>query len=79
MIPSAAAVSGMYSVDMTAAKTGEKPVHSTTRTKISQTWLVSHTGPRACSISDRVRRPFSALPANRSQKPPPKSAPAKRM
>ena len=47
MMPTAAAVSGTYSVDMIAAKAVGNPVHSTTSTKISQTWLASHTGPIA--------------------------------
>ena len=45
MMPSAARVSGTYRVDITAAKTGGNPVHSSTRMKMSQTWLASHTGP----------------------------------
>ena len=31
-------------VDITASKTGGKPVHVTTRTNTSQTLLASHTG-----------------------------------
>ena len=49
----------MNSVDMTDSKATEKPVHSTTSTKISQTWLASQTGPMARSISARARRPRS--------------------
>src|SRR3954470_12732535 len=44
IIPKAASVNGMYSVVTTAAKAPENAVQSTTRTKISQTWLASHTG-----------------------------------
>src|SRR5215213_11443854 len=44
IMPNAARVSGMYSVVTTAANAPENAVHSTTRTKISQTWLASHTG-----------------------------------
>ena len=51
IIPKAASVSGTYSVDATAANPAGNPVHSTTSTKISQTWLASQTGPIACSIT----------------------------
>ena len=73
--PSAARLSGMNSVEKIAANAAEKPVQSTTRTKISQTWLASQTGPIAQSISSRARRPRSPPPATRLQKPAPKSAP----
>ena len=75
MMPTAARVSGMYRVDMIEANAGGKQVHSTTRTKMSQTWLVSQTGPMDCSMSTRWGRPRSGPPASRSQNPPPKSAP----
>ena len=75
MMPSAATVSGMYIVDVIAANTGGNPVHSSTITKISQTWLASQTGPIECSISLRCGQPLRAPPATRSQNPPPKSAP----
>src|SRR2546423_975193 len=54
-----------------AAKASGKPVHNTTRTKISQTWLASHTGPMACSISRR-----RAAPGRRRRLPaaPPRQA-----
>ena len=74
-IPSAARLSGMKSVEKTAAKADEKAVQSTTSTKISQTWFASQTGPIAQSISSRARLPRSPLPANSDQKPAPKSAP----
>ena len=57
IMPNAASVSGMYSVVTTAANAPENAVHSTTSTKISQTWLASHTGPSECSMSSRWRRP----------------------
>ena len=76
-IPSAASVSGTNSVDMIAANASENAVQSTTRQKISHTWLASHTGASARSISARGRSPRSASPAKRSQKPTPKSAPPK--
>ena len=41
----------------TAAKPVENAVQSTTSTKISQTWLASHTGPIECSISVALPRP----------------------
>ena len=49
-MPNAASDSGTNSVSPIDANASEKPVHSTTRQKISQTWLASHTGP------DRVGR-----------------------
>ncbi len=67
----------MNRVEKIAAKAAEKAVQSTTRTKISQTWLASQTGPIAQSISARARLPRSPPPANSDQKPPPKSAPPK--
>jgi hypothetical protein len=76
--PNAARVRGMIMVDITAANTGGNPVQSTTRAKISQTWLASHTGPIECSISSRWAQPRRAPPANRSQNPAPKSAPPSR-
>ena len=45
--------------------------------KISQTWFASQTGVSERWISARGRSPFSASPAIRSQRPPPKSAPPK--
>ena len=47
----------MNRVEKIDSKASEKPVHSTTSTKISQTWLASQTGPIAQSISARARRP----------------------
>ena len=75
MIPTAARVRGMYKVEAMAANTGGKAVHSTTSTKISHTWLASHTGPIECSIRPRWGAPARLPPASRSQTPPPKSAP----
>ena len=54
-----------------------KQVHSTTNTKISQTWLASHTGAIEWSMTSRGRSPRLVPPATRSQKPAPKSAPPK--
>ena len=60
-MPSAASVSGTNSVSVIDAYASEKPVHSTTKQKISQTWLASHTGPIEWSITSRGRSPrFSA-------------------
>ena len=47
MIPSAATNSGMYSVEKIAPNAVGYAVHTTTSTKISQTWLASQTGPIA--------------------------------
>ena len=76
-IPNAARVSGTNSVRVIDAYASEKPVHSTTKTKISQTWLASQTGPIEWSITSRGRSPRAAPPATRSQNPAPKSAPPK--
>ena len=65
----------MNSVEKIASNAAENAVHSTTRTKISQTWLASQTGPIAQSISSRARLPRSPPPAIRLQNPAPKSAP----
>ena len=67
----------MNSVEKIASNADEKPVQSTTSTKISQTWLASQTGPIAQSISSRGRRPRSPPPASRLHSPAPKSAPPK--
>ena len=74
-MPSAASESGTNSVVPIAEKASGNPVHSTTRMKMSHTWLASHTGVMARSIRARGRAPRSASPATRSQKPAPKSAP----
>ena len=42
---------------MIGAKAVGKAVHTTTSAKISHTWLASHTGPMACSMRARCRRP----------------------
>ncbi len=76
-MPSAARLSGMNNVEKIASNADEKPVHRTTSTKISHTWLASHTGPIAQSMSSRGRRPASLPPASRLQTPAPKSAPPK--
>src|SRR6476469_2004038 len=76
-MPSAARLSGMNNVEKIASNAVANPVQSTTRMKISQTWLASQTGPIAQSISSRGRRPPSPRPASRLQKPAPKSAPPK--
>ena len=67
----------MNSVEKIASNADEKPVQSTTSTKISQTWFASQTGPMAQSISSRGRRPRSPPPASRLHRPAPKSAPPK--
>ena len=51
----------MNSVDMIDAKATGNAVHRTTRTKISQTWFASQTGPIAQSISAaRAAAPLAA-------------------
>ena len=57
----------MNSVDMTDSKATENAVHSTTSTKISQTWFASQTGPMAQSTRARARCPRS--PSTREQRP----------
>src|SRR5215510_1531789 len=74
-MPSAARLSGTNNVKVIDANASEKPVHSTTSTKINQTWLASHTGPIAWLTTVRGRAPARVPPATRSQNPAPKSAP----
>ena len=57
------------------AKAGGKHVKSTTTTKISHTWLASHTGVMARAMSSRCAA-LRGPDASRSHTPPPKSAPA---
>ena len=74
-MPSSDRLSGTNSAVMMAANAGGNAVHSSTRMKISHTWLASQTGVIDSSISSRGRAPRSGPPATRSQIPPPKSAP----
>lgn len=76
MIPIAARKSGTYSVEVTEPKAIGNAVQNTTRTKMSHTWLASHTGLIERCAMPRTRPPRRAPPAVRSQKPAPKSAPA---
>ena len=76
-IPRAASVSGTKRVDMIAAKAGGKAVQRMTRSKMSQVWFASQTGPIASAMSARGAAPRGDPPATRSQKPAPKSAPPK--
>ena len=75
MIPTAIANRGMASVDMTAANATGKAVQKITSTKISHTWLASHTGPIERLTSARSPSPRRAPPAVRSHRPVPRSAP----
>ena len=59
----------MNSVEKIASNAAENPVQSTTRTKISQTWLASQTGPIAQSISSRARRPRSPRAGDQAPEP----------
>ena len=72
--PSAARNSGIESVDMSDPNATGNAVQTITSTKISHTWLASHTGLIERWIMPRTRPPRSAPPAVRSQKPAPKSA-----
>ena len=74
-MPNAAIVSGTNSVRVIDAYASGKHVHSTTKTKISQTWFASQTGAIEWSITSRGRSPRCVPPATRSQNPAPKSAP----
>ena len=74
MIPIAATNSGSESVEKIEPKATGNAVQRMTSTKISHTWLASHTGLIERWIIPRRRPPFSAPPAVRSQKPAPKSA-----
>ena len=66
----------MNSVEKIASNASENAVQSTTRTKISQTWLASQTGPIAQSISSRGAPAALAAAGDQAQNPAPKSAPA---
>ena len=70
--PTAARNSGTTSVMQTAANTLGYAVQSTVSTKISQTWLASHTGP--IESYTRLRRPWSRVDSCHA--PVPRSAPA---
>ena len=67
----------MYSVDITDPKTVGNAVQKITSTKMSQTWLASHTGLIDRCTMPRTRPPRAAPPAVRSQNPAPRSAPPK--
>jgi len=75
MIPRAATNSGIESVENREPNATGNAVQTSTRTKISHTWLASHTGLIERWIMPRTRPPRSAPPAVRSQNPAPKSAP----
>ena len=75
MIPIAAISSGAASVELIEPKATGYAVQHTTSTKISQTWLASHTGPIACLASSRIGSPRGPG-ASSVHSPAPKSAPA---
>ena len=75
MIPSAARKRGMERVENIDPKATGNAVQMITSTKMSQTWLASHTGLIERWIIPRTAPPRRVPPAVRSQKPPPKSAP----
>ena len=68
-MPSVARVSGITIVEKTAEYAGGKAVQRTTRQKISQTWLASHTGPDRAV--DEGPRPLAAFGPARGQIPEP--------
>ena len=70
-------VSGTNIVSQIDSYAVGKAVQVTTKMKISQTWLASHTGPIERSMSPRGAAPRSGPPAARSHRPAPKSAPPK--
>ena len=74
MIPSAARNSGIDSVEKIEPNATGNAVQTTTSTKISHTWLASHTGLIERWIIPRTRPPRRSPPAVRSQNPAPKSA-----
>jgi hypothetical protein len=73
--PPTASQSGSAAVVITAANASGNPVQKMTKMKTSQTWLASHTGVIEASIRARGARPRRVVPASRSHRPPPKSAP----
>ena len=60
---------------ITAANACGNAVQKMTRSKTSQTWLASQTGVIDSSIRARGARPRAVVPASRSHRPAPKSAP----
>ena len=70
-MPSAARLSGMNRVEKMEPNASENPVHSTTSTKMSHTWLASQTGPIAQSASSRARRPRSPSSGHEAPEPRP--------
>src|SRR3954447_12597391 len=71
-MPKAAIVSGTNRVRVIEAYACGKQVQRTTNTKMSQTWLASHTGAIEWSMTSRGLAPRVDPPATRSQKPAPK-------
>ena len=76
MIPSAAMKNGTASVEATEPTNTGYAVQATVMTKMSHTWLASHTGPIEWWAWSRIRSPRSPPPASRRHIPAPKSAPA---
>ena len=74
-IPASASQIGSASVVITEANACGNAVQKMTRSNTSQTWLASQTGVIDSSISPRGARPRAVVPASRSHRPPPKSAP----
>ena len=68
--------SGTNKVSMIDANTSENAVHSTTRMKISHTWLASHTGPMEWSMTARGRSPRARATGDQVPEPGAEVGPA---
>ena len=78
MIPTAGEEQRDAKVDAIDPNAAGYAVHATVSTKMSQTWLASHTGAIASWAWSRMRSPRSPAPAP-APDPAPKSAPASTM
>ena len=75
-MPSSDRLSGTNSAVMMAANAGGNAVHSSTRMKISHTWLASQTGVMDSSMSSRGAAPRSGPPADQVPDPAAEVGPA---
>jgi hypothetical protein len=69
-MPISSRVKGICSAVAIVEKAGGKPVKRMTKTRISQTWFASQTGPMASAINARCFAPRFPR-ANKSHTPPP--------
>src|SRR4051795_8929095 len=76
-IPSTATMSAIESVDAIEPNAAGYAVQLTVSTKISHTWLASHTGAITLCAKSRMRRPSAVRAAVTCQMAAPKSAPAR--